>query len=106
MQRLRPEWELVEASGANDALQAIVKGTVDIALIDFNTPGTDGLELTAKIRESYPAMPIAMVTANLQEEIIARARELNVAFVPKPLAHEALDAFLSGAALQVRRARP
>jgi CheY-like chemotaxis protein len=105
LQRLRPEWELVEAPGADDALHAIITGTVDIALVDFNMPGTNGLELIAKIRESYPTMPIAMVTANLQEETIARARELNVAFVPKPLAHAALEAFLSGAALQVRRVR-
>jgi CheY-like chemotaxis protein len=105
LRRLRPEWELVEASGADDALHAIVTGTVDMALIDFNMPRTNGLELIAKIRESYPAIPIAMVTANLQEQIIARARELNVAFVPKPLVHETLDAFLSGAALQIRRTR-
>jgi CheY-like chemotaxis protein len=69
LHRLRPEWELVEASGANDALQATITGTVDIALIDFNMSGTDGLELTAKIRESYPAMPIAMVTANLRRKL-------------------------------------
>ena len=78
--RLRPDWELVEATGASDALEAITSADVDIALIDFNMPGLDGLELVAKIRESKPAMPVALVSANLQDEIIARARELKAAF--------------------------
>jgi hypothetical protein len=49
-------------------------------------------------------MPVALVSANLQDEIIARTRELNAAFVPKPLTDDALGAFLSGAALRLRKA--
>ena len=52
----------------------------------------------------HPKMPMAVVSANLQDEIIARARELNAAFVAKPLTDEALGAFLSGAALRLRKA--
>ena len=104
LRRIQPEWELVEATSADDALAAI--SAVDIALVDFNMPGTDGLELTARIRKSHPKMPLAVVSANLQDEIIARARELNAAFVAKPLTDEALGAFLSGAALRLRKAAP
>ena len=103
--RIRPEWELVEAANADDALEAIGQGSVDIALVDLNMPGTDGLALVAKIRETHPRMPVAVVSANVQEEIIARVRELDAAFVPKPLTDEALGAFLSGAALRLRAAR-
>ena len=102
--RIRPDWELVEATSADDALDAISAGSVDIALVDFNMPGTDGLELVAKIRQAHPKMPVAVVSANLQDEIIARARELNAAFVAKPLTDEALGAFLSGAALRLKKA--
>jgi len=102
--RLRPDWEVVEATGASDALEAITSADVDIALIDFNMPGLDGLELVAKIRESEPTMPVALVSANLQDEIIARARELKAAFIPKPLTDEALGAFLSGAVLRLKKA--
>jgi CheY-like chemotaxis protein len=101
--RLRPDWELVEATGGDQALSALGAG-VDIALVDFNMPGIDGLELVAKIRENHPTMPIALVSANLQDEIIARARELKAAFIAKPLTDEALGAFLSGAALRLRKA--
>jgi CheY-like chemotaxis protein len=102
--RIRPDWKLVEAANADDALEAISTGSVDIALVDLNMPGTDGLALVAKIRETHPRMPVAVVSANVQEEIIARARALDAAFVPKPLTDEALGAFLSGAALRLKRA--
>lgn len=101
--RIRPDWDLTEATSADEALKAISGGKVDIALVDFNMPGTDGLELVARIRHAHPAMPVAIVSANVQDEIIARARELKAAFVPKPLTDEALGAFLSGAALRLRK---
>jgi CheY-like chemotaxis protein len=102
--RVRPEWELVEASSADDALTALSAGAVDIALVDFNMPGIDGLELLARIRETHPKMPVALVSANVQHEVMARARELNASFVAKPLTDEALTAFLSGATLRLKKA--
>ena len=102
--RIRPEWSLLETTNADEALAAL--GTVDIALIDFNMPETDGLELVAKIRQSHPKMPVAVVSANIQDEIIGRARELNAGVIAKPLTDEALAAFLSGAALRLKKAAP
>ncbi len=101
--RIRPEWTLVECANADDALVTVAGGAVDIALIDFNMPGTDGLELVANIRKTHPGMPVAVVSANVQDEIIGRARELDAGFIPKPLTDEALAAFLSGAALRLKK---
>lgn len=100
--RIRPDWKLVEATGADEALAVISSDKVDIALVDFNMPGIDGLELLASIRKTQPKMPMAVVSANMQNEIIARARELDAAFIPKPLTDDALGAFLSGAALRLK----
>jgi CheY-like chemotaxis protein len=103
LRRIRPEWTLVETANADEALATVSGGAVDIALIDFNMPGIDGLELVARIRKTHPAMPVAVVSANIQDEIIGRARELNAGFIPKPLTDDALAAFLSGAALRLRK---
>jgi CheY-like chemotaxis protein len=104
LRRVRHEFEPIEATNATDALDAISNSGIDIALIDFNMPGMDGLELVARIRRTRPQMPVAVVSANIQEEIIARARELNAAFIAKPLTDEALAGFLSGAVLRLKKA--
>jgi len=102
IRRLRPDWALTEASNADDALQAIASGAVEVALVDFNMPGTDGLEVVSRIRAIQPNMPVAVVSANIQDEIIARARELKAAFIAKPITDDALGAFMSGAALRLK----
>jgi CheY-like chemotaxis protein len=103
LRRIRPDWTITEATSGEEALTAVQKGGVQIALIDFNMPGMDGLALVAKLRQTDARMPIAVVSANLQDEIIARARELNAAFVGKPLTDEALGAFLAGASLRLKK---
>jgi AmiR/NasT family two-component response regulator len=50
-------------------------------------------------------MPIAIITANIQDEIIARARQIGAAFVAKPITAEGLEGFISGAALRLRSQR-
>jgi CheY-like chemotaxis protein len=102
---LQPEWSRVEAANAEEALEAVGKQSVDLAVLDFNMPGKNGLVLAAELRQAYPKMPIAIVTANVQNEIISRARELNSSFVGKPVTEEAIRGFLKGAALRIRQAR-
>lgn len=99
---LQPEWERVEAGNADDALAIIKDRKIDLALLDFNMPGKDGLQLAAELRSLKPTMPIAVITANVQDEVIARARDMNAAFVSKPVTEEGLRGFLSGAALRLR----
>jgi CheY-like chemotaxis protein len=102
---LQPEWERVEAGNANDALARMAESQIDVVMIDYNMPGKNGLELASELRAAHPAMPIAIITANVQNEVIARARELNVAFVAKPISDDALRGFVSGAALRLAGGR-
>jgi CheY-like chemotaxis protein len=99
---LQPEWGRVEAGNAEEALSILSERKIDVAMIDFNMPEKDGLDLAGEIRSSHPTMPIAVVTANIQDEVIARAREVNATFVSKPLTEEGLRGFVSGAALRLR----
>jgi CheY-like chemotaxis protein len=99
---LQPEWERIEASNAQDALEILRERKIDVAMIDFNMPDKDGLELAAELRATHPTMPIAVITANIQDEVIARAREVNATFVSKPLTEDGLRGFVSGAALRLR----
>ncbi|MGA0594549.1 response regulator transcription factor [Enterovirga sp. CN4-39] len=103
IRQLKPDWEIVEAANASDAQAAMSRQAIDVALIDFNMPGQDGLQLAQEFRSSHPELPIAVVTANIQDEVVARARAVNAAFVAKPLTEEGLSGFLSGAALRLRK---
>ena len=99
---LQPDWERVEAGNADEALSIVSSRKVDLALLDYNMPGKNGLELAAELRALYPTMPLAVITANVQDEIIARARSVNATFVAKPITEDALRGFISGAALRLR----
>ena len=99
---LQPEWTRLEAGNADEARAVLQAQAVDVLILDFNMPGTNGLELAEELRAEHADMPIALATANVQDEIIARARAANVTFVPKPVNEEGLRGFISGAALKLR----
>ncbi|MFD1612365.1 response regulator [Sphingomonas tabacisoli] len=102
---LQPEWAKIEAGSAAQALELLGDVPVDVALIDFNMKDKDGLELASELRAMRPDMPIAIITANIQDEVIARARAVGAAFVAKPVTSEGLSGFVSGAALKLRTSK-
>ena len=98
---LRPDWRRVEASNADEALAAASPDNVDVIMIDFNMPGRDGLALAGDLRKLYPAMPIAVVSANQQQEVIGRARDIGATFLPKPLTEDIVKQFVDDATAQL-----
>jgi CheY-like chemotaxis protein len=99
---LQPDWTRMEAASADEALVLMAREQPDVALLDINMPGRDGLELAAEFNVSYPDMPMAIVSANAQEEIIARTREVGATFLPKPLTEKVLAEFLTDAKQRLR----
>jgi CheY-like chemotaxis protein len=91
---LRPDWERLEATNSDEALALVGQQHVDIALLDFNMPGRDGLSLAADLVALRPDIPIAVVSANVQHEVVARASDAGAEFLAKPLTEQALAAFL------------
>jgi DNA-binding NarL/FixJ family response regulator len=106
MRACYPDWNRVEASNADEALALANDGSFDVALVDFNMPGRDGLQLAADLRARSPSMPLAVVSANHQDEIVARAKAIGAAFLPKPLTEQSLSDFLQGALQQLQSAKP
>lgn len=102
---LRPDWTRVEATSADEALARSREEAIDVALIDFNMPGRDGLALASQLRELRPEMPLAVITANLQHEIVTRAGELGADFLSKPVNERELDAFLDTATRKLKEDR-
>jgi CheY-like chemotaxis protein len=102
---VHPDWTRVEAANADEALVLVKDANPDIAVFDFNMPGRDGLDLATEVRSLKPGMPIAVISANHQQEVVDRALALGAKFLPKPLTEPALTEFLDGA-LEKLKVRP
>ena len=102
---LRPDWECIEASNGDEALATLGQERVDVTIIDYNMPGKNGLELAEALRERFADMPVAIATANLQDEIISGARRAQATFIAKPVNEDSLRGFLSGAQLKLGSSR-
>lgn len=98
---LAPAWRKLEAGNADEALAVLDQQAVDVIVLDFNMPGRNGLELAEELRARFSAMPIALATANVQDEVVSRARAANVTFVSKPVTEDGLRGFVSDADLKL-----
>jgi DNA-binding NarL/FixJ family response regulator len=101
LKSLHPDCMVVEAANADEAQAAAKRTPVDIALLDYNMPGRNGLLLGAELRSLDPKMPLAIVSANTQAEIVDGTERLGATFLPKPLTARDLRAFL-----EIAMARP
>ncbi|HLZ82175.1 MAG TPA: response regulator [Caulobacteraceae bacterium] len=99
---LRPDWIRVEAANAEEAVAKVRAERPDIAMLDYNMPGRDGLQLAADLRAIEPHMPLAVVSANIQDEIVARTHDLGAAFLAKPVVAQALSDFLTAAQARLK----
>jgi DNA-binding NarL/FixJ family response regulator len=102
---LYPDWTRLEASDADGALEVVKRTAVDITLLDFNMPHRDGLSLVADLRKLHPTMPVAVISANHQDEIVSRTQSLGAVFLPKPLTEKVLAEFLTSADRQLKASR-
>lgn len=81
---------------AHDGVEAwnlLQKERVDMAIVDWNMPNMTGVELLSHIREDRGLrdLPIVMVTAEANREIVAEAAESDIdAYILKPLTAKAL----------------
>ncbi|THD81714.1 MAG: hypothetical protein E7812_02540 [Phenylobacterium sp.] len=66
-------------------------------------PGRDGLWLAAELRALDPAMPLAVISANYQDDIVSRAQDFQAAVAANPLQPAAFDAVVGEALRNPRR---
>jgi DNA-binding NarL/FixJ family response regulator len=65
MQLINEEPDLVvcaEAENATEALEAIEKNQIDLAIVDISLDGTNGIQLTKKIKSQRPHLPVLILT--------------------------------------------
>lgn len=95
-----PDAEIILFDTPLKAVEMMSSGVcVDLAFLDYNMEGMNGLELAQAILQVNPApvlnKNICIVSANTQEVVKKRANELGIEFIEKPFDESKLKNFLS-----------
>lgn len=73
------------AATGKEALQQLNEQQPDCILLDMKMPGMDGVEVLKEIRRQLPEVPVMMMTAYSEMELIEEAKELGIKrFFTKP----------------------
>jgi len=90
--------QAITAESAEKALELLPIWTFQVAFLDHNLPGMEGLLLGEYLRRSNPSMLIALVTGEDDPRIERRTRELSVTFIAKPFdnaeIHRVFEAYM------------
>ena len=92
-----PDAEVFEAKDADDALNSLREcGQIDIAIVDYNMPGLNGLQLYEKLQSCVDIQQRALLTANIQQSIKAQAESQGIIFLNKPISEDVIVPFITG----------
>jgi DNA-binding response OmpR family regulator len=99
----RAQFEVTHTADPAVALELAAAGTWDLVLTDLELPGMTGLELLHALRQAAPALPVAVVTANVptgttHEALLSEADS----YLSKPLR---IDQLISTATDLIRNGR-
>lgn len=64
---------VAEAVDGQEALQAVHRGGLDLALIDLSMPGLSGVELIERIRTTDQMLPILVLSMHSEAQVVQRA---------------------------------
>lgn len=66
------------AANGFDAIKIAQENALDCVLLDMKIPGMDGLEILTRLKEDHPELPVMMMTAYVEQQMMDRANELGV----------------------------
>lgn len=88
-------FDVISAMDADSAVAVLEKSPADVAIIDLMMPGTNGIQLARRLRDSHPCLRVVLTSAyHLSERQLVRADCGAVGFVPKPYDSSELARFL------------
>lgn len=84
--------QLLEAESLADAMSLIEQqAALDLLLLDLSLPDAEGLEGLTRLREAFPWLPVAIISAHQDRQLVLDAITLGaVGYIPKSTPREAL----------------
>ncbi|OVE75831.1 hypothetical protein BVX97_03200 [bacterium E08(2017)] len=84
-------YEVTTAANGDDGLRLARKDEPDIVLLDLIMPGISGVDFLKELHKMYPDIPVIMITAWPDAEIISEAMEYApITLLPKPASREVI----------------
>ena len=78
-------WEMKCVTDAAQALECLRREPVDLAMLDLRMPGMDGLQLLRMLKREFPALQVALLTGQADEQSRRSSLEEGAAlFLEKP----------------------
>ena len=82
---------VAEAADGKKAIQKAREADPDVAVIDISMPEFDGLEVTTRLLDDYPDLPVIILTMHEEEQYVVRAIEAGaMGYITKKSAPEKL----------------
>ncbi|MDP3731892.1 MAG: response regulator [Candidatus Omnitrophota bacterium] len=102
---LDQHFKVLTATSGREALEILDKAEVALIFLDINIPGMNGIEVLRKIKEQNKKIPVIMITATEDADILLKAKRLGIDnYIAKPFDLERLIA-LAHKAIQNRSLR-
>jgi CheY-like chemotaxis protein len=93
--------QAIVTASAEEALELLPIWSFQLAFLDQNLPGIEGLLLGEYLRRSNPDMILALVTGEDDPRVEKRSKELSVTFIAKPFdnaeIHRVLESYIERA---------
>ncbi|MGB7548946.1 MAG: response regulator transcription factor [Terracidiphilus sp.] len=102
-----PGTHFSEASNGNEVLVQLLASQPDVLLLDINMPGRSGFEVLKDVKQTYPQLPVIMVSVQSEGQYALRCLRAGAAeYVNKNSVSEelapAIKKILDGGAKAVR----
>ncbi len=84
-------YRILEACDAQQAMEHLAEGNIDLVITDLNLPGQSGRELVKAVKTLYPAVKLIIVSGAFESVQTTLAQQIGInAILPKPVDPETL----------------
>ncbi len=84
LQSFGESFQVLEAGSVGSAREVLSGASVDLLLLDLSMPGMDGARSLQALRRDFPSVPILVVSAIEESQVMRQTMELGAAgFLPK-----------------------
>ncbi len=95
IKNVRPDWEFIEASTGEQAIEIALAQKPDFCTMDINMPGMLGTDAAEQILSQYNGIRIAIFSANVQDSMQQRAQSIGTTFIAKPVTEKSINQVLT-----------